>query len=93
MTTEQINTEALLKRTDMAIKSTGKVPASLAKQLASDKGLTSRLDELLTKAEKEMGEDEINRIMNLSDEEFQKEYDELQKEIDDILNDPLDEFI
>ena len=77
----EIETQALLRRADMAIKNTGRLPKSLAKQIANDEGFTSGLENIFERMDKTIDADEMDRLMNMSDEEFQKEYDEEVKQL------------
>ncbi len=83
---QNIETQALLKRADMAIKNTGKVPAKLTKQLFENEGGTERFEEILKKTAKTIGPEEIERMDNMSIEELEAEY---EKDMDEILNDPF----
>ena len=96
MTSEEkrnIETQALLNRAEMAFKNTEKLPQSLAKQIANDEGFTSGLERMLERMEKIIDFDEMDRIMNLSDEEFEKEKAKADKELEEILNDPMFNFL
>ena len=86
---QNIETQALLKRADMVIKNTGKMPKGLVRQLANDEGFTSGIEKALDQMEEVMGVDEMNRIMNLSDEDRKKEEEELNKKLMELGEEPL----
>lgn len=89
----EIETQALLRRADMAIKNTGRLPKSLAKQIANDEGFTSGLENIFERMDKTIDADEMDRLMNMSDEEFAKERAKADKALEEILNDPINQFI
>ena len=88
-----IETQALLRRADLAINNTGRLPKSLAKQIANDEGFTSGLEKMFDRMEEIIDPDEMDRLMNMSDEEFAKERAKADKALEEILNDPINQFI